>query len=88
MNDIRLLWKESIARALTATAPAGAEPITAEQVTMEIPPDPAFGDIGFPMFAFAKLFRAAPPKIAADVLQQFTEKAKLQPSAPISTYSY
>lgn len=77
MNDIRLLWKESIARALTATAPAGAEPITAEQVTMEIPPDPAFGDIGFPMFAFAKLFRAAPPKIAADVLQRLLTDAAI-----------
>ena len=32
-----------------------------------IPPKPELGDVAFPMFAFAKKLRTAPPKIAADV---------------------
>jgi len=33
-------------------------------VVAEIPPNPEMGDLGFPMFAFAKLFKKAPPVIA------------------------
>ena len=47
MNDIRLLWRESIARALTSLLPEGTEPVTAERVAMETPPDPNLGDLGF-----------------------------------------
>ena len=68
MKNIRTLWKESIARALTEMLPAGSEPLTAERITMETPPDPNFGDVGFPLFSFAKLLKAAPAKIAADLL--------------------
>ena len=68
MNDIRLLWKERIAHALAALLPSGGEPITVEQITMEIPPDPALGDLGFPLFSFAKQLRCAPAKIAAEIL--------------------
>ena len=49
MNDIRLLWKESIARALTSLLPEGAESVTAERIAMETPPDPNLGDLGFPL---------------------------------------
>ena len=45
MKNIRTLWKESIARALTEMLPAGSEPLTAERITMETPPDPNFGDV-------------------------------------------
>jgi arginyl-tRNA synthetase len=33
-------------------------------VVAEIPPDPAMGDLGFPMFGYAKLLRKGPPQIA------------------------
>ena len=78
MNDIRLIWKEHIAHALTALLPEGADPITIEHITMEIPPDPQLGDLGFPLFTFAKLLRLAPVKIAAEILPHLTAAPQLQ----------
>ncbi len=78
MNDIRLIWKEHIAQALTALLPEGADPITIEHITMEIPPDPQLGDLGFPLFTFAKLLRLAPVKIAAEILPHLAAAPQLQ----------
>lgn len=36
------------------------------------PPQPGMGDIGFPCFSLAKELRAAPPKIAADLVGKIT----------------
>ena len=38
-----------------------------DAVRVETPPKPEMGDIGVPLFAFAKAFRMAPPVIAKDV---------------------
>ena len=78
MNDIRLIWKEHIAQALTALLPEGAYPITIEHITMEIPPDPQLGDLGFPLFTFAKLLHLAPVKIAAEILPHLAAAPQLQ----------
>ena len=78
MNDIRLIWKEHVAQALTALLPEGADPITIEHITMEIPPDPQLGDLGFPLFTFAKLLRLAPVKIAAEILPHLAAIPQLQ----------
>ena len=78
MNDIRLIWKEHIAQALTALLPEGADPITIEHITMEIPPDPQLGDLGFPLFTFAKLLRLAPAKIAAELQPRLAAIPQLQ----------
>jgi len=63
-HDIRQQWRERVAQALSAMLPAGTEPIIAHEVIMENPPDPQLGDIGFPLFSFAKILRKAPQKIA------------------------
>ena len=78
MNDIRLIWKEHIAHALTALLPEGAEPVTIEHITMEVPPDPQLGDLGFPLFTFAKLLRLAPAKIAAELQPRLAAIPQLQ----------
>lgn len=78
MNDIRMLWKESIAHALTAMLPVGSEAVTAEQIGMETPPDPNFGDLGVPLFSFAKILKTAPAKIAADILPKLQEDPALR----------
>jgi len=71
MNDYKEPWKKIIADALnTLLTEAGAEPVTAEQVIAEIPPSPEMGDIGFPMFGFAKILRKGPPQIAAMVCER------------------
>jgi len=69
MNDYRESYKKIIANALTALvrgmSPEGA--VTPDQVIAENPPNPEMGDIGFPMFGFAKILRKGPPQIAAMV---------------------
>jgi len=71
MNDYKEPWKLCITDALnTLLKEAGADIVTAEQVIAEIPPDPEMGDIGFPMFGFAKILRKGPPQIAAMVCER------------------
>jgi arginyl-tRNA synthetase len=41
-----------------------------EQLIPERPPRRELGDIGFPLFPFAKVFRTAPPKIAAELVER------------------
>ncbi|MCD1655225.1 arginine--tRNA ligase [Treponema zuelzerae] len=69
MADMRTEWRALVAGALEtlrlAKAPDSPE-IKAESLSSEIPPDPAMGDMGFPLFSFAKTFRMAPPAIAAE----------------------
>ena len=70
MTDYKLAWKLVIARALTTYAfRKGLQgiDITPESVVAENPPKPELGDIGFPLFPFAKTFRAAPAQLAAAV---------------------
>lgn len=68
MIDTRTAWKELVAKALAAEIEArspGSPAVEADELVIETPPDPAMGDLGFPMFAMAKRLRAAPPAIAA-----------------------
>ncbi|MDR2185749.1 MAG: arginine--tRNA ligase [Treponema sp.] len=72
MDAIRDAWKNRIARALEKVlANAGLEGrIDAAQVIAEIPPKLELGDLGFPMFSFAKILRKGPPQIAQMVCAQ------------------
>jgi len=72
MQEYKELWKTRIAEALNALArEAGLEAdASAERLAAENPPSPEMGDIGFPMFAYAKTFRKGPPVIA----QMLSEK--------------
>ncbi|MDR2432953.1 MAG: arginine--tRNA ligase [Treponema sp.] len=67
--DFKEPWKIRIAAALsTLMRESGIEGgVTSAQLGAEAPPDPAMGDIGFPMFSYAKLLRKGPPQIAAQV---------------------
>ncbi len=70
MSDIREQWRALVARALgelLAAADPGTPGVGTEGVTLETPPDPTMGDIGFPMFPFAKTLRKGPPAVASDV---------------------
>ena len=69
MYDYKEEWKKKIAGVLSkllagipgASSPGQVDPAT---VVAEIPPGPEMGDLGFPMFGFAKLLRKGPPQIA------------------------
>jgi arginyl-tRNA synthetase len=66
MRNFKDPWKTRIARTLTAMlGDAGIEgAVEPSQVIAEQPPQPEYGDLGFPMFGFAKLFKKGPPWIA------------------------
>lgn len=70
MTDYKYAWKLVIARALGAyAAQKGLQgiDIAPDTVVAENPPKPELGDIGYPLFPFAKTFRAAPAQLAAAV---------------------
>ncbi|MDR1324997.1 MAG: arginine--tRNA ligase [Treponema sp.] len=65
MNDVTEILKARIAAALNdLLQDAGGMTIESSAVIAEIPPKPEMGDLGFPMFSFAKLLRKGPPQIA------------------------
>lgn len=43
--------------------------IDVSSLLLETPPDPKMGDVGIPLFGFAKTFKQPPAQIAADVLK-------------------
>ncbi|MDR1788632.1 MAG: arginine--tRNA ligase [Treponema sp.] len=72
MYDYREIWKQKVAAALGAVLSRegeGAASGEIGEVAVENPPRPDMGDLGFPMFAFAKKFRKAPAQIAALVAE-------------------
>ncbi|MDR2718815.1 MAG: arginine--tRNA ligase [Treponema sp.] len=78
MRDYKEPWKIRIADALNALlkeAGITADGIGPGQVIAEIPPEPAMGDIGFPMFSYAKLLRKGPPQIAQMVCARLAAQA-------------
>jgi arginyl-tRNA synthetase len=72
MKELKQVWQERVVEALRAAAVQNgmeAELVQADQVIASTPPNPELGDIAFPMFPFAKIFRKSP----ADVVQQVME---------------
>ena len=57
------------------------ESVSADAISVENPPRPEMGDIGMPLFPFAKLFRGAPPMIAAEVVRIIQTDADLSARA-------
>jgi len=77
MNSIRREAVKKIEEVLIAMARlrgVDTSLIGADQIVAERPPRVEMGDIAFPMFPFAKLFRAAPPQIAKEVAEALTEQ--------------
>ena len=52
-----------------------AETVAPESIVVQNAPNPEMGDLGAPMFAFAKALRMAPPQIAAGVAAKITDKS-------------
>jgi len=79
MCDYREVWKQKIAEILTRLCKGEAEKIDPAQVVAEIPPQPEMGDLGFPMFGFAKLLRKGPAQIAQMVAAELQGSTALGP---------
>ncbi|MDR2784274.1 MAG: arginine--tRNA ligase, partial [Treponema sp.] len=71
------IWKQKIADAINALLVENGLPetVAASGIVAEIPPQSDMGDLGFPMFAYAKLLRKAPPQIAQALLEKLASNA-------------
>ncbi|MFZ3110003.1 MAG: arginine--tRNA ligase [Rectinemataceae bacterium] len=72
MTDIKRLWQERVHLALLSLASRdGLETVilSVDSIIMEFPPKPELGDIGFPMFSYAKLLKKSPANIATEMEQ-------------------
>ncbi len=70
MNEIKIKWKNKIEDALFALADINNLTIKREEIDLNIekPPKKEMGDIAFPLFTLAKLFRKSPVQIAGDLI--------------------
>lgn len=77
MKSVREAWKKAVTLAVAdILKEKGADSALASAVAAESPPDTAMGDIGFPMFPFAKALRMGPPQIAAAVATRLESPGK------------
>ncbi|MDR1178946.1 MAG: arginine--tRNA ligase, partial [Spirochaetales bacterium] len=67
MKEIRAEWKGRVFAALQDMAAKRNVEIAPDAVVLERPPRPELGDIAIPVFPFAKIFKAAPLKIAEEL---------------------
>ena len=69
MADQKEVFKAIVVKAIEEykSAKAPESEVKADTVRVEIPPKPEMGDLGIPMFAFAKAFHSSPMAIATDV---------------------
>lgn len=92
MKDLKIRWKARVSRALEAIAlekGIPAEALSALAPAVEIPPKLELGDLGFPMFPYAKILRTAPAQIAravAEILARDPETAGLGTSRAEGPY--
>jgi arginyl-tRNA synthetase len=72
MSDLRTQCRQVVASALNKLISEKAlsvDPVLPENLLLETPPNPEMGDVGIPLFAFAKTFRMAPPMIANEIMK-------------------
>jgi arginyl-tRNA synthetase len=77
MQQYRKEWQHIIFRALVEYARdkgLGSGVITPKQIVCERPPSSELGDLAFPMFPYAKIFRESPQKIAEHLAQRLESK--------------
>lgn len=78
MADTKEVFKQIVAEAVNEFIKEkglDADTVVAESISVVTPPDPEMGDLGSPMFVFAKSLRMAPPQIASGVASKITDKS-------------
>ncbi|MEE8440796.1 MAG: arginine--tRNA ligase, partial [Spirochaetia bacterium] len=76
MNDHRAVWKEAVLQAIEelGSEKGLAVDLSELQISAESPPDVRLGDLAFPMFPLATVFREAPASIAVTVAGRLSRK--------------
>lgn len=70
MKQHRSYWTDRVRAALEKRYPGSESGAISEAIAVETPPTIDKGDIAFPMFPLARVLRAAPPAIAAAVVEE------------------
>lgn len=77
MADVKDILRQTVANAINdfiKEKGLTAEEAKAENLNVVTPPNPEMGDLGIPLFVFAKILRMAPPQIASAVVQKIDSK--------------
>lgn len=72
MVDVKSICRETVLVAINKFISENYSDISAVEsssIQIQTPPDSSMGDLGIPMFVFAKALRMGPPQIAAKVVQ-------------------
>jgi arginyl-tRNA synthetase len=70
-------WKHEVLKTLRTMAERESidpEHVAADMLPIEVPPKPELGDVAFPMFPFAKIFRRSPQDIAAQAKEALEQR--------------
>ena len=71
MKKYRDQWRDMVVAALQGlAAETNVSGLDITSLVVETPPKPELGDFAFPLFPFARVFRKAPPAIAAEVARR------------------
>lgn len=71
-NDCRIVVCAALNQFIQEKNP-DAEAVGTDALVLQNPPDPSLGDIGIPMFVYAKTLHMAPPAIAQSVVKLIAE---------------
>lgn len=74
MKDYRQAWIEAVRSALAEEAAAAGIDLPESDLQTETPPSSELGDLAFPMFAFARVFRKSPAAIAEAVASRLSDR--------------
>jgi len=69
MKNLQDLWKQRLHSVLEGRYTSLGQTLGLEGVAAETPPKPEMGDLAFPMFAYAKILRLAPPLLSKQIVQ-------------------
>ena len=82
MSDVKTEFKNLVMDAMKAFLDSKGieEELSGDKFAVEIPPKPEMGDLGIPLFVFAKTLRMAPPMISGEIAKlinsSFSDRAK------------
>ncbi|MFW5688599.1 MAG: arginine--tRNA ligase [Spirochaetota bacterium] len=81
MSDYRVIWIDAVAEALREEARQRDVELGEPDLAPETPPNSELGDLAFPMFPFAKVFRGNPASIAQGVAARLSGRAEGEATA-------
>lgn len=75
MADVKSAMREVVCKALNDFIEIkGGSSVDEEKIVVQTTPNPEMGDLGVPVFVFAKTLHMAPPQISAEVVKIIKEK--------------